>query len=381
MFIQKGGTMKNYLMILTLLSSSSFAAAEKKTVIQTKTIMNQFLGSISTLVPLSLDKEDFGNQKNHKKIAKELNILAKFSRDLEQHFKKNRSSDYSFIAKSMARDARDARDLFAKKSFEQSRFVIQNLSENCATCHLKEPSKSREGGPSGLFSKVKRAQLNKYESARYSVISRNFDEAASQYEEILLSSPNMDQEIFENYLVVALRVSRDIPRIKKVLTKISNKKSVKFEEKEALKNWSKELDLIKNKKLLEISNLTNARALFSLATNESEKDLEETKLIFAVAASSAIHRLINQNKSNALQASELYYCLGRIEETLSKSFWISEIENYLEQSIRKAPKSSWAKKSYNLLEEQYTIAYSGSQGTAIPEDIKSLLVTLKKLSY
>ena len=78
--------------------------------------------------------------------------------------------------------------------------------------------------------------------------------------------------------------------------------------------------------------------------------------------------------------SEIYYLLGSSELFIGGSSWLSPAEAYLEKAIRVAPKQKFAQKAYQLYEENIYMGYTGSSGTHIPDDVKSKLLELRKLS-
>ena len=101
--------------------------------------------------------------------------------------------------------------------------------------------------------------------------------------------------------------------------------------------------------------------------------------IHYVTAASILNRYIHNNPRTNLDVAEAYYLLGITESLLAHSYWISKEEFDFETAIRLAPGSSFAPKAYSLLEESYTVGFSGSSGTHIPADVKALLADLRKL--
>lgn len=85
-------------------------------------------------------------------------------------------------------------------------------------------------------------------------------------------------------------------------------------------------------------------------------------------------KLTNNEKSG------LYLLLGKSERHISDSFWLSEMENYLEFAIRLAPKTQYAKQAYQILEDNYIFGYTGSSGTNLPDDVVALLTELRNLA-
>jgi seryl-tRNA synthetase len=105
-------------------------------------------------------------------------------------------------------------------------------------------------------------------------------------------------------------------------------------------------------------------------------------LIQFMLASSVLHQLSETTPStpeNASLLAEVYYLLGLVETTLSRTSWTSETEFYLETAIRQDPKSGFARDAYMLLEEYLILGYTGSAGVNLPEEVETYLWELQDL--
>ena len=234
------------------------------------------------------------------------------------------------MAGSIARDAREAHRLFSATVPDKSRFVILQISKSCATCHLKEPAKKGGSTSSRLFKNIRTSHLNSTEMAHFKVMTRQFEAAAKIYEDKLLTAEGIESEIFKKFLIVALRVLRAPERVAILLrTKIAKGK-LPPDLKGKAKVWEDQLQRIEAKRYLSNPTLSAARILVSEVGYQPAGE----DLILRVAASSILHQLVNRQSTTDREASEMYYYLAKIEEPLANPFWISEIENYLEQAIR-----------------------------------------------
>jgi hypothetical protein len=362
---------------LLLLSESGLANSPE---LETRRIMAEFLAAIEKVLPLSLQGDTFEMKENQAAITVQLQRLANHAEHLKQHFLKTKSSDYSYIAQSIARDARDVLTLYKGKNFQQARFVVHNISRNCVSCHLKEPATKSFPNPARLFAGLNTAKLSGYDLAHFKVMTRQFDDALKLFEEEFSSQDHINTSAFADYLKVAIRVNLDAVRVTKILKKMP-KKNLDSREKETIAQWLSQLDYLQKKNLLQDVSFSNGRNLLMLASGEGDAILHgDRALIYKIATSSVLHRLLNQRKLGKEERAEVYYLLGRSEASLADSFWLSEIENYLEQSIRVYPRSQWAKKAYLLLEEEYILGYTGSSGTNVPEDVRALLTELRELA-
>ena len=66
------------------------------------------------------------------------------------------------------------------------------------------------------------------------------------------------------------------------------------------------------------------------------------------------------------------------EKRLSNTYFFTLSELYLKDCIKKYSSSSYAKKCYNLYEDNILAGYTGSSGLDIPVDEKEELKRLKK---
>lgn len=370
---------KRTLFIVMVASLLGNQQAEQKT--KTRTLMTNMLYSLQTLLPLSLKEEEFSDKKNQELISKELNNLASNSKGLSEHFSQHKTSDYSFIARSIARDASELEGFYNNQSFEQARFIIHNISGNCVTCHLKAPSKKDFAGPGQLFAKINTELLTDREHAKFKVMSRQFSEALSLYEKALLTTKPFDSDLIVDFLKVSLIVKRDAKKAKEVLQKLAAQPDLKKSWKQRLSRWVVQVENVQAMGALEKPTLEKARKLATMSGDPKLRPVhDQENVVLHIAASAILHQMLNENEPNNLRDSEIYFMLGKAEESLADSIWVSEIENYLEQSIRLAPRSKWSKLSYELLEDQYVLGYSGSSGTHIPDDVKKLLDELKVLA-
>jgi hypothetical protein len=95
-----------------------------------------------------------------------------------------------------------------------------------------------------------------------------------------------------------------------------------------------------------------------------------------VAAETLLHRYLQSNPTDKAEIAEAYYLLAVAEANASHSYWISETSFLLENAIRNAPQSSFARQSYAFL-EQFTL--DGYAGSTLPEHVQANLNELRTM--
>jgi hypothetical protein len=103
------------------------------------------------------------------------------------------------------------------------------------------------------------------------------------------------------------------------------------------------------------------------------------QLIFDLAASSELYRLLERQSEPGPKLAEAYFLLGAIETRSADSYWIPQAEFHLETAVRLAPDGPFAEPAYELLEEYTVASYGGTIEEWVPGDVRRRLAELQKL--
>jgi hypothetical protein len=96
-------------------------------------------------------------------------------------------------------------------------------------------------------------------------------------------------------------------------------------------------------------------------------------------ASGLLHQLLEEKKLKRVARARAFYLLGLTETHIRISYWVSLAEHYLEMAIRTAPRSKVAREAFALLEQETLLAYGGSSGVMVPDDVQARLDELRRL--
>ena len=75
----------------------------------------------------------------------------------------------------------------------------------------------------------------------------------------------------------------------------------------------------------------------------------------------------------------LFYELGLVEARIGRNYWVTSAPFLLETSIRLAPRETFARQAYALLEQELTLSYEGSDQEDVPADEQHRLDELRAL--
>jgi hypothetical protein len=374
--------------LLSMTSASLFAVdhpADKTPTteqVETRSIMAGIFSSLTTVLPISMDTKEFSDPKNRDKILTELRKLRDSTTTLVDHTKKFEGS-YGFIAKSMARDLRDIYTWYDKGSATEARYLLQQVSDNCVNCHMKLPDPGHAPKMDHFFKDVAITKLSPPEKARLQVALRQFDDALVTWEDMFRTWPKSGElfamDTLPEYLKVAIRVKGDGKRALASLDLLIKRGDLpKFMTRE-VQSWRASLLKLTPELTKNGQELTRADKIIQNARKAMEYPMDRTGLVDYIVASGLLNRYMQDRGLKAEQTSEAYYLLGVTESLIGRSTWLTQTDYYLEASVRAAPKTKTAQKSFNALEQQLLMEYSGSGGTNIPDDVQSNLEELRTL--
>lgn len=363
-------------------SGKARSASDLKGDPMTQSIMQQVFVQVAEVLPLSFDDAAFRSPSNKTAIKDALNALKTHAQDLEKHTRgKDRSLAY--VARSFKEDARNLSRYFDKGAYEEAQFTLHNMTDNCITCHSSLPESHKVPPAEAFFKAVKIEALHPVERAHFYVMSRQFDQALATYEDYFTKTvpPSSYAGLgsFADYLKVSAQVKSDLARPRRMLEAALSRSELKAPAREQLQKWVFAIDGLQKERALEQTSLTHARRILDEGKRLMEFPRDRDGLIHYLVASAILQRYVHEHQSHGIDVAEAYYMLGITEPLLSQSFWVSRSDFYLETAIRFAPAATFAPKAYRLLEESYTVGFSGSSGTHIPDDVQALLSELHEL--
>lgn len=376
--------MRLVVLVLTLVVSGQ-AQAEPKAAGKptTREIMRSIFDPLSHVLPYSFDQDTFSAEKNRAAIKAELAKLTQNIGNLEQHAS-SQDRGFEFVAKSLARDVRSLDRWYGKGRYDEARFTLHNLTENCIACHSSFPEGQKVPDTASFFAKVETAKLQPLERAHLQIVSRSFDDALTTYETVF-KSKDLDPAIvtllgsFSDYLKVSISVKSDFKRPQPVIEQLIARPTTLPHVRVQLQRWLFDLKELDSRNVFQTVDVPAAKKIIDEARSQMEFPRDRDGLVRYLTAEAMLTRFIRGRTVRDAQSAEAYYLLGITTALSEHSFWITRSDFYLESAIRLAPAARFAPKAYTLLEESLTYANSGSGGTHMPDDVKQLLAELRFL--
>ncbi len=349
-----------------------------------RSVMRENFLALSTAYSMSLDEDVYAAEENRKSIRMALQSLAENAAALEAHGnEKNLAS--AFLRESLSRDARAALNTYENGRYRESRFVLNQMIDNCVGCHSKLPSASgfEQGGEfiGGITAMLRSLD----ERVRLVAATGQFDAALASYGVLFRFSIISPQEIdllgaFQGYFEITIQVRADFSRPLKTLKSFSQRDDLHGYLKNQVSAWISALEEL-SRQGGPGEGLGSAKLLIQEARMRSVFPEDPNALVYYVAAAGVLHRFVDAGVEDKQELAEAFYLLGVTESHVSHSYWISETEYYLETSIRLAPKAEFAKRAFSFLEELTTAGFTGSAGVNVPRDEARRLAELRALVY
>ena len=178
---------------------------------------------------------------HRQRIHAALRTLAQHAEQLETHGQEVPQS-FGFLRRSLARSAHDAAERYAQGQYEQARFLLQGLTENCFACHSRLPNLQPFDLGKRFLAATNVERLSVPQRLKLAVATRQFDTALTTCEAILRSPdiPAADiwlMGVFDDYLKIIIRVRNDFPRAITVLTQFLERPDVPAVLRDQLRSW------------------------------------------------------------------------------------------------------------------------------------------------
>jgi len=355
--------------------------AEEPDPARTRGIMRDVFGALRALLPPSLDEERFADEALRPELRDALGVLARNAGALARHGASGDGS-FAFLSRTLSRDAHEIERRFAAGRFEEARFLLHEITEDCIACHARLPDPDDAPLAAEFLDEETFADLPLPEQARLAMATRQFERALAAQEEMLASlaydagSIDLLGEL-DDYLEVCLRVKGDFDRPARRLGAFAVRTDVRPLLRAELGQWIADLRELGARAPIE--GLPAGRALVREAETASGGRPTRALHVRYHAASGTLHRYVAALPDGDPRAAEAWYWLGVIESRIGRSFWLSETESFFEAAIRLAPADPLALEAYVRLEEFVVAGYTGSSGEHVPPDVQAWLDELARL--
>ena len=347
---------------------------------QLRADMREIYASIGVLLPLSVDEAEFRSPEHREEIRQALATLAARAEHVGSHGGRG-DRRIRYLGGSLARESSEALRRFEAGRVEASQFFLRRLTDYCVACHSGLPSPKDSPLARDFVKDEALEKLPLEQRASLQVATRRFDDALASFEAVIASGRHPAELIdpLSQYLAVALRVKRDLTRPIPVLRALAAREGLWKNLRIDVERWAETLERHAAKPPGEFT-LESARGLLDEAREVSRFPMDRQALVHHLLASAGLRRYVEaQGDETHRDVAEAYYWLGLIESRLEGITWVAEADFYLETAIRLAPGDPIAAEAFALFEEQALLAWSGSSGTHMPEDVRRHLEELRTL--
>jgi hypothetical protein len=342
--------------------------------------MSELVSALEVALPYAQDQDAFASPAARAEIRAALRSLRRNASSLELHGG-DQTPGFAFFGRRLAEDAAEISSRFDRDSHDEARFLLNELANDCAGCHVRLPDAAEHTVGAGLTAKL--ANVRPQTRARLLVATRQFGAALDSWEasfasrEVTPSALDFDGAI-EDYLVVALRVRSDFARAERGLDLLLARGDVPRYLVQLLRQWQgalHELSAYENGGTLAL-----AREVLRQAEAQRRYPADRAALVHDLVASALLHRALAGGLTAADERAEASYLLGLAELRSDPSRQLPQAEAYLEAAIRAAPGSGIAQNAYALLEEETVLGWSGSGGFELPSDVRDWLAELHAIA-
>lgn len=389
--IKSGDAMKKTILPLIFLSILSNLSAEttklEDSKLQAKAVMDGIYGAFVKVIPYVYSDED--SMDILKKNAGKKDELIKNLVDISEFFQSARHVEFfqrpGFKPSLETMNAHLVDTINSIKSnnfiFAQKRLNV--LTSLCISCHSQL---STEGASNAFGKAINKSKREDFESdyayGNYLFLVRHFEESDKYLNLALLRGINESRthELYTSLrrlISIYTKISFDYKKANEFILSYLKNPNLPTMAKNTLTSWEKSLrawEKFDAKKVGSIDKFikTYLAPLEEFKEQTGNGDNDITLLI----ASGVLSKYLNDHPETK-DAPRILYWLSIAERRLSNVYFFTLSDLYLKDCVTRYPKTSYAKKCYNLYENNIELGFTGSSGTDIPSDEKRELARLR----
>jgi hypothetical protein len=329
-------------------------------------------------------------------LGAQLKELSRLTQKLSKQEKLSPDSDPSvqIFSKMFSSYAQQASVAFSRGNREYARGLVNGVSTYCFACHTRTTQAGKVGaktlgGNLGFPLGSQFEKFTPFQKGRYWVATRQFEKGADELEKVIADSSFASTQLLDwekavrMGIALSVRTLADPDRALRMVARAEaeSHSALFFREnaavwKEALLSWKQEG--VRRPETEEGYRAEWLR-LMTQARTRGRYPLDRSADIDWLRATQVLHDYLSKF-SRGQYVAEAYMSLGVSYEAL-RGLQLEQLpEVYFESCILAQPQSALARSCYSRLEEGVHISYSGSAGTHLPQEVKSRLAQLRKLS-
>lgn len=366
--------------VLLLLLLMGVVAATRSEV---KVYMDQMLEQIFVLKPFIASDASFEDPDNSAQISAALTRMAQLSAKIK-HEERISKSGFEVSGAVLQQQLEEVVTVFDKGNKEYALWTLRSTLGVCMSCHTQLPAVSTR------FTAMNEDQVlaNPFEEAEFLFVIRNFDAAMPLYNKAITGYPgdevdisDVEQAIYRQ-LYYYLRVARDPLGLAATLkdgaanTQLPARLREQMERLQAAAMSAQDQDYpqFTQNQTAELQQYVEAMMNTELVGDVSLDSPEAA--IAALKLSSVLYEYLNAHPDTPLKADILYwlsFCERRYQSMQSLP------DLYLRQCVLEHPASPVANQCLADYVDSVTLAFTGSGGTHIPDDVAEELDRMRAL--
>ena len=371
--------MKRFLLLLMVLGFAAAARAE------VKAVMDQLLQQVFILKPFIASQTSFSDPANSAQIADALNKMVVLSQEVNHEERINKTG-FQVSANVLAQQLEHVENVFSNGNKDYALGNLRSTLGVCMSCHTQLPAVSTR------FTSLNQTQIlsDQFQEAEFLFLIRNFDDAMKLYGELIAGYPlnkaetdDLETAVYRQ-IFYYVRVARDLQGLSVALQRDSENQQLPGQLQKQIKGFIAAVNDMQDENYPQFTDakredlrkyaeeVLNAEAYGDFGLDSPQN------VIAALKMSSVLYEYLNTYPTTPLKPDILYWlALGERRYTYESMYSMPDL--YLKQCVLEYPKNPVAKLCFAEYEESMTVAFTGSGGTHIPDDIAQELNMMQGL--
>lgn len=383
--------MKKFALLLIAVTNLSYASStivnNEDSKLQAKAVMGGVYEAFIKVAPYVYSDENSLESLKKDKAKKE--ELIKNLTDLSAFFNSARHVEYfqrpgfKPSLESMNSHLADTINSVNSNNFSFAQKRLSALTSLCISCHTQLSAQGSENAFGEAIKKSKRADFESdYAFGNYLFLIRHFEDS-EKFLKLAIDKALVESRSYELYsslrrvISIHTKIDFNYKKANEFVNKYVKDPKMPTLAKNTLQAWSKSLVPWKNfnpKKYGTIEEFIKIHLspLEEIREQTGQGDNDITLLV----ASGILSKYLNDNPGTP-SAPQILYWLSIAERRLSNTYFFTLSDLYLKDCVRLYSSSPFAKKCYNLYEENVQFGYTGSSGVDVPPEEKKELQRLR----
>jgi len=366
------------LSLLTFVSVMSWDLTIARAEDSVRAGMNSLLGAFREIQPYIVNQDRFSDKDNHDEVAELLQTLRANFHKIENvpskfqplpGFKENIQTVTDLLDDSSRR--------FSEGKTAYAWWRLRKLPTECFACHTTYKVSSQYSNESAIA-----PSLDPLNKGRFLLATRQFKKAEATFREVLKNSEyrfHFD-EVLRSLLLVTIRIEHDPKKGIAMFKEILATSNLPEEDAHEVNNWIAQLTAwSKENTRTKRDPITLGEKL--ITTGSSSSPTQTPNDVALLRGTALLHEQLEAGTVKAAERPHVLYLLGFAYLQVPLFFAEDWAEMHLERCVNEFPGSEDAKRAYRAYRDHILDDYTGSAGTAIPDDIKLHLEGLRAKAY